>query len=132
MVGWSAEGSEWSDFESVGRLARSVLGGSVGAVGGCRRLESSVVYVLDVGEFRSRWSLGLVGVGVLVWTVGILLVLESVGSVGALAVDVPNGAVGGSRESERSLLEILLVGELRRDVEDIVGIVVVCWCSIFG
>ena len=77
-----------------------MLGGSVGAVGGCRRLESSVVYVFDVGEVRIDVG-GLVGVGVLVLTVGILLVLKSVGSVGALVVDVPNGAVGGSRESER-------------------------------
>ena len=53
-----------------------------------------------------------------------MLVLSSVGSVGALAVDVPNGAVGGSRESERSLLEVPLVGEVRRDVGGIVGVVV--------
>ena len=100
-----------------------MLGGSVGAVGGCRRLESSVVYVLDVGEVRIDVG-GLVGVGVLVLTVGILLVLKSVGSVGALVVDVPNGAVGGSRESERSLLEVPLVGEVRRDDGGIVGVVV--------
>jgi len=74
-----------------------VLGGSVGAVGGCRRFESSVVYVLDVGEVRIDVG-GLVGVGVFFWTVGILLVLESVGLVGALAVDVPKRVVGGSRE----------------------------------
>ena len=60
-----------------------------------------------------------------------MLVLKSVGSVGALVVDVPNGAVGGSRESERSLLEVPLVGEVRRDVGGIVGVVVVCWCSVF-
>lgn len=59
------------------------------------------------------------------------MVLSSVGSVGALAVDVPNGAVGGSRESERSLLEVPLVGEVRRDVGGIVGVVVAGWCSIF-
>ena len=60
------------------------------------------------------------------------MVLSSVGSVGALAVDVPNGAVGGSRESERSLLEVPLVGEVRRDVGGIVGVVVVCRFSVFG
>ena len=59
------------------------------------------------------------------------MVLSSAGSVGALVVDVPNGAVGGSRESERSLLEVPLVGEVRRDVGGIVGIVVAGWCSIF-
>ena len=59
------------------------------------------------------------------------MVLSSVGSVGALVVDVPNGAVGGSRESERSLLEMPLVGEVRRDVGGIVGVVVAGWCSIF-
>ena len=94
-------------------------------------MESSVVYVLDVGEVRIDVG-GLVGVGVLVWTVGILLVLESVGSVGALVVDVPKGAVGGSRESERSLLEVPLVGEVRRDAGGIVGVVVVCRFSVFG
>ena len=107
-----------------------MLGGSKGAVGGCRRLESSVVFVLDVGEVRIDVG-GLVGVGDLVWPVGILLVLESVGLVGALAVDVPKRVVGGSRESENSLLEVLLVGEVRRDVGGIVGVVKVCWCSIF-
>ena len=71
--------------------------------------------MLDVGEVRIDVG-GLVGVGVLVWTVGILLGLKSVGSVGALVVDVPNGAVGDSRESERSLLEVPLVGEVRKDV----------------
>ena len=72
-----------------------MLGGSVGAVGGCRRLESSVLYVFDVGEVRIDVG-GLVGVGVFFWTVGILLVLNSVGSVGALAVDAPKRAVVGS------------------------------------
>ena len=67
-----------------------MLGGSVGGVGGCQRFESSVVYVLDVGEFRTDVG-GSVGVGVLVWTV-----LKSAGLVGALVVDVPKGAVGGS------------------------------------
>jgi hypothetical protein len=109
----------------------SEIGASDLAVGGCRESETDVVDLLVVGVVSIDVG-DLVGVSVLVWTVGILLVLESAGLVGALAVDVPNGAVGGSRESERSLLEILLVGELRRDVEDIVGIVVVCWCSIFG
>ena len=94
-------------------------------------MESSVVNVLDVGEVRIDGG-GLVGVGVFFWTVGILLVLESVGLVGALAVDVPNGAVGGSRESERSLLEVPLVGEVRGDVGGIVGVVVVCRFSVFG
>ena len=61
-----------------------------------------------------------------------MLVLSSVGSVGALVVDVPNGAVGGSRESERSLLEVPLVGEARRDAGGIVGLVVVCQFSVFG
>ena len=56
-------------------------------------MESSVVYVLDVGDFRIDVG-GLVGVGVLVWPVGIWLVLESVGLVGALAVDVPKRVVG--------------------------------------
>ena len=93
-------------------------------------MESSVVYALDVGEVRIDVG-DSVGVGVLVLTVGILLVLSSVGSVGALVVDVPNGAVGGSRESERSLLEMPLVGEVRRDIGSIVGVVVVCWCSVF-
>ena len=60
------------------------------------------------------------------------MVLSSVGLVGALAVDVPNGAVGGSRESERSSLEVPLVGEVRRDVGGIVGVVVVCRFSVFG
>ena len=64
--------------------------------------------------------------------VGILLGLSSVGLVGALAVDVPNGAVGGSRESERSSLEVPLVGEVRRDIGGIVRVVVVCWFSVFG
>ena len=76
-----------------------MLGGSVGAVSGCQQLESSVVYVLDVGEVRIDVG-GLVGVSVLVLTVGILLVLEGAGSVGVLhawwSTDVPNGAVGGS------------------------------------
>ena len=54
-------------------------------------MESSVLYVLDVGEVRIDVG-GLVGVGVFFWTVGILLVLESVGLVGALAVDVPKSA----------------------------------------
>ena len=45
-----------------------MLGGSVGAVGGCRRLESSVVFVLDVGEVRADVG-GLVGVGVLVFAI---------------------------------------------------------------
>ena len=61
-----------------------------------------------------------------------MLVLESVGLVGALVVDVPNGAVGDSRESERSLLEVPLVGEVKRDVGGIVGVVVVCRFSVFG
>ena len=74
---------------------------------------------------------GLVRVGVFFWTVGILLVLESVGLVGALAVDVPKRVVGGSRESENSSLEVLLFGEVRRDVGGIVGVVVAGWCSIF-
>ena len=93
-------------------------------------MESSVVYVLDVGEVRIDVG-DLAGVGVLVLTVGILLVLESVGSVVALVVDVPKGAVDGSRELERSSLEVPLVGEVRRDVGGIVGVVVVCWCSVF-
>ena len=90
-----------------------------------------MVFVLDVGEVRIDVG-GLVGVGVLVLTVGILLVLKSVGSVGALVVDVPKRVVGGNRESERSLLEVLLVGEVRRDVGGIVGVVVVCRFSVFG
>ena len=93
-------------------------------------MESSVVFVFDVGEVRADVG-GLVGVGVLVLTVGILLVLKSVGSVGALVVDVPKRVVGGNRESERSLLEVPLVGEVRRDVGGIVGVVVAGWCSIF-
>ena len=87
--------------------------------------------MLDVGEVRIDVG-GLVGVDLLVLTVGILLVLKSVGSVGALVVDVPNGVVGGSRESERSLLEVPLVGEVRRDVGGIIGVVVVCRFSVFG
>ena len=89
-----------------------------------------MVYVFDVGEVRIDAG-GLVGVGVFFWTVGILLVLESVGLVGALAVDVPKRVVGGSRESENSSLEVLLFGEVRRDVGGIVGVVVAGWCSIF-
>ena len=86
--------------------------------------------MFDVGEVRTDVG-GLVGVNVLVLTVGILLILKSVGSVGALVVDVPNGAVGDSRESERSSLEVPLVGEVRRDVGGIIGVVVAGWCSIF-
>ena len=86
--------------------------------------------MFDVGEVRTDVG-GLVRVGVLVLTVGILLVLESVGLVGALAVDVPKRVVGGSRESERSSLEVPLVREVRRDVGGIVGVVVAGWCSIF-
>jgi hypothetical protein len=52
--------------------------------------------------------------------VGILLGLSSVGLVGALAVDVPKRVAGGSRESERSSLEVPLVGEVRRDAGGIV------------
>ena len=43
-----------------------MLGGSVGAVSGCQRLESSVVYVLDVGEVRIHVG-GLVVSGSLAW-----------------------------------------------------------------
>ena len=65
IVRWLAEELECADLKSVGRLARSVLGGSVGVVGGCRRLESSVMFILNVGEVRTDVG-GLVGVGVLV------------------------------------------------------------------
>ena len=44
---------------------------------------------------------------------------------------MPKRVVGGNRESGRSLLEVLLVGEVRRDVGGIVGVVVAGWCSIF-
>ena len=58
-------------------------------------MESSVVFVLDLGEVRINVG-GLVGVSVLIWTGGILLVLSTVGSVGALVVGVPNGTVSDS------------------------------------
>ena len=63
---------------------------------------------MDVGEVTIDVG-ALVGVDVLVWSVGILLVLKSDGLAGALVVDVPKGAVSGSRESERSSLEVPLV-----------------------
>ena len=56
-----------------------------------------MVFVLDIGEVEIDVG-GLIGVGVRVRTVGIVSGLKSDGSVGALVVDVPSGAVGGSRE----------------------------------
>jgi hypothetical protein len=65
------------------------------------------------------------------WVAVVSSVGKDVGDIVGV-VGVPNGAVGGSRESERSSLEVPLVGEVRRDVGGIVGVVVVCRFSVFG
>ena len=101
VVEWLAEGSGWSDLKSVGRLAMSVLGGSEGAVGGCRWLESSVAYVLDVEKLRIDVK-DLVRVGVLVWTVRILPVLNNIGSVGRWWWMCPMG-LSAAAESRKGL-----------------------------